>query len=75
MSNDIDIKCPNCKKNIFQSKDNKLKIRTNIIIFEKAEDGDYGGGILCNNCKQYIKIPIKLDSNNEEIKHIILKDK
>lgn len=66
--------CKNCKKPLLQKNQNKIKIRTNILVFEKAESGDFSnvkGLIKCPHCKCDNKIPIILNTQDAEFKHII----
>jgi len=72
---DTNIVCPHCNNSIFHKQNNKLKVRTNIIIFEKGVDGtDFSTEIKCNSCKKFIKVPIKLDFSDLKMKHIILEN-
>jgi hypothetical protein len=69
------LKCCKCKKELFQKIDNKIKIRTNIIVFEKAEGGENiespSAVIKCQYCKEDNEVPILLDIKNADIKHLI----
>lgn len=70
--------CPHCGNNIIDKKDNnKVKIRTSILIFEKSSDGESfeGGGVICKSCGGFVKIPILLDQTDEKVKHIIIQNK
>lgn len=71
-------KCEKCNSPLFQDTGNKLKVRTNIIVFEKAEDGSVktdGATIKCHVCKADNKIPIFLDEGKCKIKHFIIEKK
>jgi hypothetical protein len=69
------MKCKKCQKELLQYADNKIKIRTNIIIFEKGEKGetdDISSAIIkCQYCKSDNQIPIALNLKDNELKHFI----
>lgn len=65
-----------CNKPLIQKTDNKIKVRTNIMIFEKGKDGLYKNAIIkCPYCKEDNKMPINFDSKESEktkdLKHFI----
>ena len=67
--------CPNCENFLFQKVNKKLKLRTNIIIFEKAIGDDYeDAGIKCPTCKTFVKVPIKIEGKTQ-IEHVIIDKK
>lgn len=66
--------CKNCGQNLFQYKENKIKVRTNILIFEKSIENDFtdcNAIIKCSNCKHDNKVPIVLDTKNSDFKFFI----
>ena len=68
------IRCNKCKSDLFQTNPGKIKLRTNIIIFEKGIDGSFDSStavVLCPKCKEDNEVPILLDTKNSEIKHLI----
>lgn len=66
------LKCA-CGNNLFQITNDKAKLRTNIIVFEKAIDGTFSSQavIKCPCCKRDNIVPVLLDNSNEKTKHII----
>lgn len=78
MENKNKICCINCGCSLFQQTENKIKIRTNIIVFEKSYNGfeDMQAIIKCQNCKTDNKVPIILDfENDNKLKHFIFEKK
>ena len=70
-----EIKCIKCNKDLFQVSNEKIKVRTNILIFEKSIDNEFEKCIIkCPFCKEDNNIPILLDINDSKIKHIILEN-
>ena len=64
--------CPECGNVVIFFKSGKAKVRTNILIFEKGENGDFSnGGVICNKCKTFVNLPIQLNLK-EEVKLFIV---
>ena len=68
----MNIVCENCGENISEKNDDKLKLRTNILIFKnnKCE-------VKCHKCKKFTNVPIFLDlskqsKSSSKMKHIII---
>lgn len=67
--------CVKCGKNLFEAKDNKIKIRTNIIVFEKSANNDFDSSIAvikCSHCKADNQVPLLLDTKDSELKLLVL---
>ncbi len=69
--------CVKCGKPLLFNDGKKIKIRTNIIVFEKAiDENDFTNStatIKCGNCHADNFVPIRLDlDNNNKFKHFIL---
>ena len=68
------MKCKKCNKELFQNQNGKIKLRTNILIFEKSEENklEYSEAIVkCQYCKDTNKVPIVLNTEQAKLKHII----
>lgn len=67
--------CKQCGKSLFESKDNKIKIRTNIVVFEKSNENDFEHSVAvikCPNCKTDNQVPLLLDTQNNDLKLLVL---
>lgn len=72
--------CKKCGNSLFQKVEDKIKIRTNIIVFEKSYDGfeKSQATIKCQICKEDNIVPIILDLDNQndtQLKHFIFDKK
>lgn len=66
------MKCCKCKKELFEAKDNKIKLRTNILVFEKSNSEEFNVAVIkCPICKADNKVPILLDLAEQEIQYLI----
>ena len=66
------MKCCKCQKELFEAKENKIKLRTNILVFEKSNGNDFDVAVIkCPTCKTDNKVPILLDVANQDMKHLI----
>lgn len=59
--------CPCCDSVLFDVKENKIKLRTNILIFEKSQEEDFSDGFVkCPYCKELVKVPINIKFNDDD---------
>ena len=71
-----EIKCIECNHGLFQKIGGKIKLRTNILIFEKSEEDDFGKAVIkCPLCKKDNVIPIILNTNDSKMKLFIFENK
>lgn len=69
--------CPKCSNTLISGSTDRIKVRAQIFIFEKSTNGDFEnpGGVICKKCKTFVKLPIKLDFNQETLAKCFNQDK
>lgn len=65
----------NCGNPLFYKDDNKIKMRTNIVIFEKSNNNDFDNPnviIKCPKCKTDNEVPLQFNKAKKEVKLFLL---